>query len=71
MVGGGEANKCSGHSVGGSEACSNTTPQWGDMAIGQVSNGVRIKECDIPAKAATLCMEVKQTSVGCSAGGRQ
>ena len=41
--------------------------QWGQARVGvQVSNGVRMRESDIPAKAATQRGEVKQTSMGCS-----
>ena len=41
--------------------------QWGQVRVGvQVSNGVRMRESDIPAKAATPRGEVKQTSMGCS-----
>ena len=46
---------------------SDTKQQWGQARVGvQVSNGVRMRESDIPAKAATPWGEVKQTSMGCS-----
>ena len=64
-AGRGEANKHGGTAqmAGDSDA----KWQWGQVRVGvQVSNGVRMRESDIPAKAATPRGEVKQTSMGCS-----
>ena len=46
---------------------SDAKQQWGQVRVGvQVSNGVRMRESNIPAKAATPWGEVKQKSMGCS-----
>ena len=37
----------------------------------QVSNGVAITGYNIPTKVAAQQAEVKQTSIGCSVGGRR
>ena len=64
-AGRGEANKHGGTAQMAGD--SDTKRQWGQVRVGvQVSNRVRMRESDIPAKAATPWGEMKQTSMGCS-----
>jgi len=55
-------NKCSvqrGLQAITTQSGSGVRQEWGDVVMIQVSNGVRMRECDIPAKAAAPCTVVK------------
>jgi len=57
-----EVNKCGvqhGLQVIAMQSSSGARQEWGDVVMIQVSNGVRMRECDIPAKAATLLTVAK------------